>query len=321
MVKAIGLISGGLDSILAAKMILEQNIQIIGISFISPFFDNTRYTKKLCEELKIELVIIEFGQEYIEIVKNPKYGYGKNLNPCIDCHTYMLKQAKILMQKRDADFVFTGEVLNERPMSQNRQALMNIERESGLQGYLLRPLSAQLLEPTIVETKGLINRTRLGRISGRSRAPQYKIAQRYDIKNIPQPASGCLLTEPNFNQRLRDALAHNQDSIDELHLLKIGRHFRTEQGVKIIVGRNELENSELTKLAQTNDLILEPIEIPGPVVLVLSSKNNEQVKKIAAGLCARYSDKDKLLLVKVKVNGIIMETKSISEDLINKIRV
>ncbi|MBS4015388.1 MAG: tRNA 4-thiouridine(8) synthase ThiI [Candidatus Latescibacteria bacterium] len=321
MVKAIGLVSGGLDSILAVKIILEQNILVIGVSFISPFFDNSQFIKKLCKELKIESVIIEFGKEYIGMLKNPKYGYGKNLNPCIDCHTYMLKQAKILMQERDADFIFTGEVLNERPMSQNRQALVNIERESGLKGYLLRPLSAQLLEPTIAENKGLIDRNRLGKISGRSRKPQYELAQKYGITDIPQPASGCLLTEPNFNRRLKDALNHNEDAVAELHLLKIGRHFRTEQGAKIIVGRNESENNELVKLTHPNDLILEPLEIPGPVVLIHNSKNHEQVTKIAAGLCARYSDKSESALVKVKVNSIIIETKSLSEELLNKMRI
>lgn len=321
MSKAIGLVSGGLDSILAVKMILEQNIAVIGVSFVSPFFDNTQFIKRLCEDLKIELVIIEFNKEYIEMLKNPKYGYGKNINPCIDCHTYMLKQAKVLMEQRKTDFIFTGEVLNERPMSQNRQALINIERESGLKGYLLRPLSAQLLETTIAETTRLIDRNKLGNISGRSRKPQYALAQKYGIKHIPQPASGCLLTEPNFTRRLQDALDHHEDSIHELHLLKIGRHFRTETGIKIIVGRNESENAELVKKAGANDTVLEPIDLPGPTVLVINSKDNQSAINTAAQLCTRYSDKNDSILVKVKVNGIIIETEALQDYQINKYRI
>jgi len=323
MAKAIGLLSGGLDSILAIKMILEQDIEVIGVCFTSPFFDNSKYAKSITAKLGIELRVINFGTDYIEIVKNPKYGYGKNFNPCIDCHTYMLRQAKKLMEEIKADFVFTGEVLNERPMSQNRQALQNIERDAGLIGKLLRPLSTQLLEPTIPETTGIIDRWKLGSISGRSRKPQIELAKKYGITDFPQPAGGCLLTDETFSKRLKDAFDHKEDSINDLELLKIGRHFRASdnESAKIVVGRNEQENKRLNELANDTDLILLPIEIAGPTVLVRNYKDKNIVLPIAAGLCARYCDKGINKLVKVTVNGIIIETESLDESLINKLRI
>ncbi len=321
--RAVGLLSGGLDSILAIKMILEQDIEVIGVCFTSPFFDNLIYTKSITDKLGIELKVVNFGMDYIEIVKNPKYGYGKNFNPCIDCHTYMLKQAKKLMEELKADFVFTGEVLNERPMSQNRQALQNIERDADLIGRLIRPLSAQLLEPTIPETAKVIDRERLGSISGRSRKPQIALAKKYGITDFLQPAGGCLLTDETFSKRIKDAFDHNEDSINDLELLKIGRHFRLSENdsAKIIVGRNEQENKRLNELAKDTDLILLPIEIVGPTVLIRNYKNKNLVLPIAAGLCARYSDKSANRLVKVKVDDIIIETEPLDESLINKLRI
>jgi len=322
MVKAIGLISGGLDSILATKMISEQGIEVIGVCFTSPFFDNSKYSKSLTDKLGIELKIINLDTDYINMIKKPKYGYGKNFNPCIDCHAFMLKQAKNLMEELNADFIFTGEVLNERPMSQNKQALNNIEREAGLKGLLLRPLSAQLLEPTIPEIQGLIDRNKLGKISGRSRKPQLELAKKYTITDFHQPAGGCLLTEPNFSKRLKDALEHNEASLNDLELLKIGRHFRLlDDKSKIIVGRDESENNRLVGLSEKSDLILQPVENKGPIVLVRHYQNDPNIISIAAGLCARYSDKGGNNLVKIKFNDIIIEAVPLTEGLINEIRI
>ncbi|MEO0076518.1 MAG: tRNA 4-thiouridine(8) synthase ThiI, partial [candidate division WOR-3 bacterium] len=318
MKKAVGLFSGGLDSILAIKLIQEQQIEVIGVFCSSPFFEKTFNVKKIADELNIPLKIIKFGEEYIELIKNPKYGYGKNLNPCIDCHIYMLKQAKKIMEEQKADFVFTGEVLGERPMSQNRQSLKNIERESGLVGILLRPLSAQLLEPTIPEKIGIVDRTKLGSISGRSRKPQLELAKKFNITNIPQPAGGCLLTDKNFCVRLKDAFSHNEDSLADLELLKIGRHFRVEN-TKIIVGRNEKENTRLKKIKQSDDLILEPLDIAGPVVLIRHYNEDKEILKLAAGICARYCDKKSI--AKIKYCDIIIESKPLDESLINRFRI
>lgn len=324
MAKAIGLISGGLDSILAFKMIQEQDIDIIGVCFTSPFFDNIVKVKQTAVQLSIRLEIITFDDDYIKMIQNPKYGYGKAFNPCIDCHAYMLKKAKELMEKLNADFVFTGEVLGERPMSQNLQALKNIERESGLIGKLLRPLSAQLLDMTIGENTGIIDRTKLGKISGRSRKSQLELAKKYGITDFPQPAGGCLLTDKGFSQRLKDAFKHNESSLNDFSLLRIGRHFRLtdNESAKIVVGRNEKENEQIEKLAQESDIIIKTVETVGPIVLIRNYQvvNREKVIPIAAGLCARYSDK-KDRLVKVKVNDIIIEAEPLDESLINRMRI
>ena len=321
--KAIGLISGGLDSILAVKMVLEQDVEVIGVCFTSPFFDKSVHATPIAEKSGIDLKIINFGDEYISLIKNPIHGYGKNINPCIDCHIYMLKQAKKLMEEINADFVFTGEVLNERPMSQHLNALKLIEKESGLTGKLLRPLSAQLLEPTIPETTGIIDRKRLGNISGRSRKTQIALAKIYGITGFPQPAGGCLLTDENFSNRLKDSFEHNEYSLNDLELLKIGRHFRVpnDESAKIIVGRNEKENAQILKLVRNTDIILEPVEIAGPTVLVRNYKNKENVILIAAGLCARYSDIGNLNLVKIKIGDIIINAEPIDESFLKKIRI
>ncbi|MCS7258661.1 MAG: tRNA 4-thiouridine(8) synthase ThiI [candidate division WOR-3 bacterium] len=324
MAKAVGLISGGLDSILATKMILDQGISVIGLNFISPFFDNSSFVENLSKVFSIDIHIERLGADYINIIKNPKYGYGKNLNPCIDCHIFMLKQAKSLMEKINADFVFTGEVLNERPMSQNFTALSIIEKESSLEGVLLRPLSAQLLPPTVVELRNIVKRELLGNIQGRSRKPQLELAHKFGITKFPQPAGGCLLTDPDFSRRLKDAFLHNEDTLFDITLLKIGRHFRLDdpQTSKIIVGRNEKENELLHKLVRDVDLLLEPVDTPGPVVMVPNRNPTPQIINFACGLCARYSDKsDNKELVKVKFNDIIIEAMPLNDEVINKYRI
>ncbi|MEO0132299.1 MAG: tRNA 4-thiouridine(8) synthase ThiI [candidate division WOR-3 bacterium] len=324
MIKAIGLISGGLDSILAAKMVLEQGVMVIGVNFISPFFDKSQFVNETAKLLGIEIQIIELKDDYIKLIKNPKYGYGKNLNPCIDCHMYMLRLAKQIMESENADFVFTGEVLDERPMSQNRQALEIIEKESGLEGKLLRPLSAQLLAPTVAELEGKIKRELLGCIRGRSRKPQLELARKFGITSFPQPAGGCLLTEPSFAGRLRDAFRYGEDTIYEINLLKIGRHFRFDdpQNTKVIVGRDKRENQILSRLAREVDLVLEPVDTTGPVVLVPNRKPTPLILNLASGLCARYSDKvHNENLVKVKYKDIIMEVAPLSDEVINKYRI
>jgi tRNA U34 2-thiouridine synthase MnmA/TrmU len=239
MAKAIGLLSGGLDSTLAVRLILEQGIEVKAVNFVTPFCTCTKKgcqneAKKVSEKFGIELKIIGFKEEYIALVKNPKYGYGKNMNPCIDCRIFMFSKAREIMEETGADFVFTGEVLGERPMSQNLRAMKIIEKESGLEGRLLRPLCAKHLPPTIVEKLGIVDRDRLLSVTGRSRKPQISLARSLEIDDYPCPAGGCRLTDPNFARKLRDAFDHNEDSLVDITLLRYGRHFRLPSGAKVI---------------------------------------------------------------------------------------
>jgi tRNA U34 2-thiouridine synthase MnmA/TrmU len=269
--KGLVLLSGGLDSILAVKILLEQKIRITGLVFVSCFFSSVS-ARKAAEKLGIELKIVDFSKKHFEMVKNPKYGYGKNMNPCIDCHTLMLKCAKEIMIKQGFDFVATGEVLGERPMSQNKQSLKLIEKNSGLAGYLLRPLSAKLLEPTKVEINGLVDREKLLSISGRSRKIQLALAKKWKIDWFPTPSGGCLLTESQFSDKLRNLIKHcSNPELDDIELLKIGRHF-WRNNTEIVVGRDHKDNLTLRKIKKESDIILEIKEVVGPTTLIRSHK-------------------------------------------------
>ena len=264
---ALFLFSGGLDSILAVKLLQEQGIKVAGLNFVSYFF-NSDLAKKAAKNLNIKLKIIDFSDEHLAMVKNPQYGYGKAINPCIDCHILMLKKAKEVREQFSVNLVATGEVLGERPMSQNKQALELITKQSGLKGYLLRPLSAQLLKPTIPEKKGLVDRNKLLDISGRSRKRQIALAKKWGIKEYPTPAGGCLLTDLQFGQRLKELFKQWPDCQgNDVQLLKLGRHFWIKDN-KIIVGRNQAENKEIKQLAQKGDMLIEPKDFPGPTILI-----------------------------------------------------
>lgn len=291
--KALVLLSGGLDSILAAKILMEQRIKVTALSFKSYFF-GTREAQKAAKNLGIKLKIIDFSKKHLKMAKSPEYGYGSVMNPCLDCHILMLKRAKEIMKKENFDFVATGEVLGERPMSQNKTALKRVEKESSLPGYLLRPLSAKLLKPTIPEQKGLVARERLFDISGRSRQKQMALAKAWKITWYPAPAGGCLLTDIEFGKRLK-ALFQKYPRCDgnDIELLKSGRHF-WEQGSKIIVGREHKENLELKKLARQGDILIEMENYPGPTTLVRNYQKTripEQVLEKAKSLTQYYSTK------------------------------
>jgi tRNA-specific 2-thiouridylase len=297
--RAISLLSGGLDSILATWLILQQGVEVIGISFSTPFFD-TEKAKKAAEFLNIPLEIIDVTDEFIPILLNPRYGYGKNMNPCIDCHAFMIKKAKELLKKYNADFIVTGEVLGERPMSQNKQSLKIVEKYSDTKDILLRPLSAKLLPPTKPEREGLIDRNKLLDIKGRSRKIQLDLAKKIGLKEIPTPAGGCLLTEPNFSRRLKDLIEHQKlISKRDLELLKLGRHFRIN-GVKIIVGRNKEENEKLLELSRPEDIIIKAEE-PSPILLIPQSIENEKILEIAGKIAGYYSDHRDKEKVKIKI--------------------
>lgn len=288
--KALILLSGGLDSILAVKLLLEQNIEVEGISFKSNFF-NTEAAKKAAEQLGIKLREIDISEEFLSFLKEkPKYGYGVGLNPCIDCHALMFRKAGEIMRAERFDFVATGEVLNERPMSQNKQALKIVEKEAGLEGYLLRPLSAKLLEPTIPEKEGLVDREKLLDISGRNRKKQFELAKKFGISDFPTPAGGCMLTQEGFVKRLKDLMEHKKDfNSNDAELSKIGRHF-WQDNVWIVLGRDKEENEKLNRLKTEKDVIVEPDNFMGPTALVRSRSDEKMLQK-AQNLVIKYSPK------------------------------
>ncbi len=279
-IRAIILFSGGLDSILAAKILQEQGIELLGITFKSYFF-NKDTAKKAAKEIGLRLKVIDFSKEHLKMVKNPKYGYGKAMNPCIDCHILMLETAKKIMKKqKSASFLATGDVLGERPMSQNKQALEIIEKEFCLKGYLLRPLSAKLLEPTIPEKLGWVDREKLSGIRGRSRKKQLIFAKKYKIKEYPAPAGGCILTDLEFGKRLKELLKiYPKCGGDDIELLKLGRHF-WEDKVKIIIGRDKEENKKIRKLKKSSDILIEMKNYSGPLTLV-RNYSKARIKNLA----------------------------------------
>jgi len=307
--KAVVMLSGGLDSILAVKLILDQRIDVVAVNFVSPFhISKENEVEKITKKFNIPLKTIKLGKNYLRWVRNPKYGYGKHMNPCIDCRIFMLKKAKAYAKKIGASFIFTGEVLNERPMTQTRHALDLIEKESGLKGKLLRPLSAKLLPKTQAEKKGWVDRTKLLDIRGRQRNRQIELAKKFKIKDYPHPGGGCLLTCKEFSVKVKDLFQHKRRiSIDDINLLKMGRHFRFGKN-KIIVGRNKTENEQLLKIKNKNDYFIEVPDCGSPITILKGPKTKEAIKK-AAALTARYSDsKEKTNLVyygKEKLNKSI----------------
>ena len=301
-VKAVSLFSGGLDSILATRLILNQGIEVIAFNVKTPFGipkkDGTSEAEVAIEQLGVPLKIVAVDREYIRMLRKPKHGYGKNINPCIDCKIFILKQAVKFAKEVGADFLFTGEVLGERPMSQHGPALRIIELEAGLKGELLRPLSAKLLPETVAEQKGLVDRSKLGAISGRSRKPQFQLAKEFGITNYPSPAGGCLLTCEEYAKKLCDLFEHKRNvSGSDAVLLRFGRHFRLGRN-KIVVGRNEVENKTLRSLKGKGDYCFELPDIVGPITLLQGIKNRESIL-VAAQLTAFYSDAK---IEKVKVN-------------------
>jgi len=292
-VRAISLFSGGLDSILATELIRRQGIEVVAFNVKTPFGipkkDGVTEATQAAEQLKLPLKVLCVDKEYIKMLRNPKYGYGKNLNPCVDCKIFILKKAKQYAKEIGADFLFTGEVLGERPMSQHGPALKAIENEAGLKGKLLRPLSAKLLTETTVEKKGLVDRNKLLAIQGRSRKPQFALAKEYDITVYPSPAGGCLLTCEEYSKKLRDLFEHKKRlSMVDVALLRVGRHFRVGKN-KIIVGRNEEENKFLVANKAKSDYCFELPTIVGPVSLLQGTKTKRAVET-AAKLTAFYSD-------------------------------
>jgi len=291
-VKALGLLSGGLDSTLAVKLMLEQGVQVETVNFFTPFCLCGRKgcdATDIASKFQIRLNRIFLGNEYLKMLRKPKHGYGKNLNPCIDCRILMMKKAKQYARQIGADFIFTGEVLDERPMSQHRRAMKIIESEAGLEGKILRPLSAKCMPETEVERKGWVKREKLLDIKGRSRRRQIQLARSFGLSDYPSPAGGCLLTDREFAAKMRDLFKHKRTvRLNDISLLKLGRHFRLGSN-KIIVGRNEIENRSLLGLKAPSDYYFEVPSYGSPITILQGRKSSEAIR-MAASLTARYSD-------------------------------
>jgi len=292
--KAISLISGGLDSILATRLVMDQGVEVTGFHFTSPFASRQDKEKgakavKTAAELGIELITRHKEEDYLEVLKHPKHGYGKNMNPCIDCRIYMLRITKTLMEETGAGFVVTGEVLGQRPMSQRRETIRIIEKESGLEGLIVRPLSGKCFDPTIPEIEGVLDRNQLLGITGRGRTPQYALAEKYKLSEFSRPGGGCLLTDPIFSVKLRELFSEEKDfTLRDIDLLSVGRHFRLGKGIKLIVGRNMEENELLHELCSPPYALLTPADFKGPEALVKGS-DDQGIMKIAANIIAFYA--------------------------------
>ena len=297
--KVVALLSGGLDSQLAIRMMQEQGFEVSAVAIKTPFcdFDCGRgcgfEIRERADDLNVNLKTVYLGDEYIEMLKHPKYGIGSGFNPCIDCRAMMFDAAKKHMDEIGAEFIISGEVLGQRPMSQHGPALRTIEKASGLVGKIVRPLSAALLPETDPERNGLIKRENLGMIKGRTRRVQLDMAKKYGIENPPNAGGGCLLTDPTFGLRAKDLFAHTETpTINDVDLLKIGRHFRLDEQTKFVVGRNKDENEMIKAIALPGDILFQARDHMGPVS-ILRGKNADAYVKFASSITLRYSDAPK----------------------------
>jgi len=289
-VRALGLLSGGLDSALAAALLLEQGLEVVGLHFESPTSCRND-ARDVARDLGIPLEIRDKGDEYLRLLREPRWGYGRNMNPCVDCRVFMFRRARACFEELGARFLFTGEVLGQRPMSQLREKIRLIDRQSGLDGLVLRPLSARLLPESEPERRGWVDRSRLLAISGRSRHVQLTEAARLGLQRYQSPGGGCRLTDPAFSRKLRDLFAHAPAADVEaadVELLAVGRHFRLGPALKIVLGRNATENARLAALQGECRWLVEPEGFGGPSALVCGPRDEANLQQ-AAELIARYA--------------------------------
>lgn len=330
--RAVALLSGGLDSVLAVIVMRGQGIEISAVRFTMPFESGSRRVQPLSdwhrsvgERWGFDITIHRLGREMLDIVKHPKHGHGKNVNPCIDCRILMLREAKKYMDSLGAQFLVTGEVVGQRPMSQKKDMLYHIEKEAGVPGLIVRPLSARLLRVTLPEEQGIIRREDLFDMSGRSRRGQIALARAFGLTDYPAPAGGCLLTDPIFAFRLRELLFHDAEpSLRDIELLKVGRHFRFSRRCKIIVGRNKAENARIESLAQEEEVLLRVVGFGGPTTLVTGDATDEALR-CAASICVRYSDagEDSGTDVRISSNrgSAIVRASSAGEETLSALRI
>ncbi|MDO8142332.1 MAG: hypothetical protein Q6358_12605 [Candidatus Brocadiales bacterium] len=331
MAKALALLSGGLDSTLAIRVIQQQGIEVIALNFVTVFCRCTSQGSckleavKVSEKFGIPIKVINTTERFLELVKKPKFGYGKNMNPCIDCRINIFRIAGEYMREIGADFIITGEVLGQRPMSQRNEAMRIIDKEANLTGLVLRPLCAKHMEPTIPEKLGIVDREQLLQIRGRSRKNQIQPADVFQIKDYPCSAGGCLLTDPEFAHRMRDLVNTCDANTNDVNLLKVGRHFRLDQQTKVIVGRNEEDNTRLESLSKEGDYLLTLVDMPGPFTLIRGEITEEKIQT-AARITARYGKSQVLPSVKVSVKQVknnaaerILEITPMSQEEVDKL--
>jgi hypothetical protein len=331
--KALALLSGGLDSTLAVKVMLDQGIEVEALNFTSPFCTCTGKNAgckseavRVAAEFNIPIKVMNKGLDYLEVVRKPRHGYGKALNPCIDCRIFLLRKAREYMAESGADFVITGEVIGQRPMSQRRDTLRIIERESGLEGLLLRPLSAKYFSPTIPEQQGWVDREKLLAFQGRSRKMQMQLAEELDVTNYPCPAGGCLLTETSFVPKVKDVFTHSDQLImRDFRLLRIGRHFRIGPLTKVIIGRDETDNTLLENNIQHGETRLRWLDGGSPLGVVTGTVDDDLVA-IAARLLLRYtraesSQECRMKVIRDDTETLLTIRNDCDETLIESLRV
>ncbi len=309
--RCVALISGGLDSALAASLMLEQGIEVHGLYLSMSWGCCEKEKATACaQQLGIPLMVLGVGDAYLDVIRSPKYGYGSGMNPCIDCRIYMFRIAKRYMEEVEASFVVTGEVLDQRPMSQRRRPLELIEAESDLEGLLLRPLSARSLEPTLPELYKVVDRQRLLQLSGRSRQAQMEFARQKGIRDYSTPAGGCLLTDDHFAAKVRDLFVHEEKpTTKDMELLTIGRHFRIDSKTKIILGRNALENLMLEGHAEAGYTCIRPT-FSGPSAMVVG-EDTKPARQVAVKLIVMHTKPEKLpetmTMGSFWINGVICD--------------
>ncbi|MFO7812031.1 MAG: hypothetical protein R6V21_03605 [Pelovirga sp.] len=296
MTKALGLMSGGLDSTLAAMVLMRQGIEVTGISFVTPFFGADK-ARKAAAAIGHPLIIADISTIHLKMLKQPQYGYGRHMNPCIDCHAMMFRLAGEKMQEGGFDFLFSGEVLGQRPMSQNSTALKAVAKHSGFPERILRPLSARLLPPTVMEENGLVDRKQLLDIQGRSRKRQQALATEWGLKELPAVAGGCLLTEKSFSNQLRDLFSHHAGAdVSDVELLKIGRQFRLSPTAKLVVGRNKEDNQALEGFLTASRLLMRCRDFSGPLGVFCGDAEQTTLERAAAIVASYGQGKDEPLV-------------------------
>ena len=311
--KAIALFSGGLDSTLAMKLIIDQGIDVLAVNISTGFGstkDRLEHMQSMCEQVGAQLKVIDIQSEFLQdVLFDPKHGYGKNFNPCIDCHAKMFAVAKRIMEVEGASFLVSGEVMGQRPMSQNKDALQTVLNESNCDGLLLRPMSAKMLTPTIAETNGWVDREKLEGITGRSRDRQLELAREIGLDDFESPGGGCLLTDENFGKKMVDFIKYDKFEVKDIPVMKFGRHLRLSDGAKLVVGRNKEENGYLQDIDNDKFFHIKTIGIPGPHAL-LSKDASEADKELATKIILSYTKADSLKIFEVVYDDISLRGSS-----------
>lgn len=320
--KALALFSGGLDSVLAMKLVVDQGIEVVAVNIHTGFgstTDRLEHMQSMCDQIGVQLEVLDLRDEFLdEVLFDPKYGYGKNFNPCIDCHGFMFRYTGQLLKKYDASFMISGEVLGQRPMSQNKEALQNVKKLSEVDDLIVRPLCAKLMPITKPETEGWIDREKLLDISGRSRTRQLELAQQIGLENFEAPAGGCLLTEIQFSNKLRDFVANDKLEIEDINTLKAGRHLRMPDGAKLIIGRNQDDNEKLKSTTSSKYLKGRILDASGPLCL-LQKYATEADKKLAGDIIVTYGKTESNKEYDIDFDGLIIKGKKLpSKDEIQK---